>query len=141
MDAAMAGRYTPIWSDWIIAETWRILTEKWLVKQSRPAAGLSTAAKAMMRIMAPLCGLERSLPRIGPGAWPSLGDPDDEPVWNTAMHAKAQFVVSQNTEDFPPADPHGRRVWEGVEYVVPNDFLARIGWPPDEEDVGAGDVA
>jgi hypothetical protein len=134
MDAAMAGHYVPVWSDWIIAETWRILTEKWLVKQQRPSAALSSAANAMMRIMGPVCRLERSLPRIGPGAWPSLGDPDDEPIWNTAVHAEAHFVVSSNTSDFPPENHDGHHVWEHTEYVTPEAFLARIGWLGEPED-------
>ena len=33
------SRYTPVWSEWIIAETWRVLTWRWLVR----AAGVDEA--------------------------------------------------------------------------------------------------
>jgi hypothetical protein len=134
IDAAVAGWYTPIWSDWIVAETWRILTIKWIVRQKRDPAHLSRPAKQMMRAMSPYFGLVRSLPAVGAGSWPSLGDPDDVPVWNTAVAAGADVVVSNNMKDFPPPDVSGRNVWDRIEYLTSQQFLTLIGWPPDDED-------
>ncbi len=128
VDAAYAGLYTPVWSDWIVAEVWRILTQRWIVKQRHDPRRLGSAAKNMMRTVAPVFVLTRSLPSVEPAAWPSLGDPDDEPIWTTAINANADFVVSMNTDDFPPPDSDGRNRWEGVEYLEPPAFLELIGW-------------
>jgi hypothetical protein len=67
----------------------------------------------------------------GPGAWAGLSDPDDVPIWQTAVVAGAQYVVSQNTRHFPPL-VRGRHVHDGVEYLTAIEFI---------EDVLGEDVA
>src|SRR5262249_27809636 len=43
-------RYEPVWSEWVIAEVWRVLTWRWLIDRG-PAdeAALARAANRMMR--------------------------------------------------------------------------------------------
>jgi hypothetical protein len=33
--ATSPQRHVPVWSEWIIAETWRVLTWRWLVRTGR----------------------------------------------------------------------------------------------------------
>ncbi len=57
--------------------------------------------------------------------------------WATAVLGRATHVVSMNTHDFPPnAAAQGERprhVWEGIEYLEPQAFLAMI-WADDPTD-------
>lgn len=50
---------------------------------------------------------------------------DDGPIWETAVVAGAQFVVSHNTSDFPPLI-QGRHVFGGVEYLTAVEFIQDI---------------
>ena len=38
----------------------------------------------------------------------------------------AQYVVSENRRDFPPRQPSGRHMHEGIEYLTGQDFLTLI---------------
>lgn len=58
----------------------------------------------------------------GPPPWPGLTDPDDAPIWQTAVLADAQYVVSQNVRDFPPL-VRGRHIYRGVEYLTAIEFI------------------
>ena len=53
--------FTPVWSEWIIAETWRVLPWRWLVRTGRPDAAewraLSAAACLMLRQLLPVMTL------------------------------------------------------------------------------------
>lgn len=40
-----------------------------------------------------------------------------------AVVGQAQYVVSDNTRDFPPAQPDGRHVHDNVEYISSTDFI------------------
>jgi hypothetical protein len=84
----------------------------------------------MMRILSSRLILVPSAVRAS--SWPSLADPDDEPVHASAVAFNADYVVSRNTRDFPPnvagSGAPDRHVWDGIEYVEPGAFLERIGW-------------
>lgn len=60
-----------------------------------------------------------------PVPWPELTDVDDEPIWQTAVVAGAQYVVSQNIRHFPPL-VHGRHVYRGIEYLTAVEFIEDI---------------
>jgi hypothetical protein len=61
----------------------------------------------------------------GPGPWPDLTDPNDVPVWQTAVLAGAQYVVSHNLGDFPPL-VQGRHSYSGVEYLTAVEFIEDV---------------
>jgi hypothetical protein len=61
-----------------------------------------------------------------PPAWEELTDVWDQPVWAAAKAGKAQYVVSENTHDFPPSDDKGRHLHEGIEYLKGRAFLDRL---------------
>lgn len=67
-----------------------------------------------------------SIPEPWPAAWPQLIDANDFPIWATAVVGSAQYVVSNNTRDFPPADQQGRHTWQGIEYLPSTVFLSDI---------------
>ena len=61
----------------------------------------------------------------GPDPWPSIRDRNGIPIWDTATAAGAHYVVSHNTNDFPPlAD--GRHIWQGIEYITTIEFIEDI---------------
>jgi len=116
----LAGRaippYAPVWSEWIIAETWRTLALLWVTRR-RPQAsldgpGLTRQANQMLRYLLPVMRFVSLRDYAGLEPWHELTDPDDAPVWQTAVLAKANYVVSHNTRHFPPLR-HGRHAAEG----------------------------
>ena len=44
------------------------------------------------------------------------------PIWQTAVIAHAQYVVSHNLADFPPL-VQGRHVYSGIEYLMAIEFV------------------
>jgi hypothetical protein len=58
----------------------------------------------------------------GPEPWSTLNDPNDRPIWDTATAASARYVVSHNTNDFPPL-VDGRHIWHGIEYLTAIEFI------------------
>jgi hypothetical protein len=98
--------YTPFWSEWIIAETWRVLTERWFRRQPSgdvpDLARLRRDANEMMRYLLRVMRLVTLRGYSGAEPWPGLADANDRPIWQTAVVAGAQYVVSQNTRHFPP---------------------------------------
>ncbi len=133
--AAQLGVFTAIWSPWIIAELNRVLTWRWL---KHPPPGqlqndfsnanehrCSEAAKAMMELL--IASFEVVTPRPPyPTPWPTLADVWDHPIWAAAKAGSAQYVVSDNTRHFPPRQPDGRHVYQGIEYLRGHDFLDRL---------------
>jgi hypothetical protein len=121
--------FTPFWSEWIIAETWRVLAERWfrlLTAGTTPdLPRLRRDANAMMRHLLPVMRLVTLRGYGGPPPWPGLTDVNDYPIWHTAIVAGAQYVVSQNTRHFPPL-VDGRHVYEGVEYVTAIEFIEDV---------------
>jgi hypothetical protein len=127
---AQAGTVTAIWSPWIIAELNRVLTGRWI----REAGGdLSTAnerrcsraAKTMMDVLLGTFTLAHPAPPY-PLAWEGLTDAWDVPIWAAAVASEAQYVVSENTRDFPPRGADGRHIYEGIEYVTGDAFIALL---------------
>ena len=127
--AGAAPPYRPAWSEWIIAETWRVLTEQWFERfggVTAPGVGrLDDLANGMLRRLLRVMHLVSLRGYAGPGAWPELADADDEPVWQTAVAAGAQYVISNNTRHFPPL-VSGRHLYGGVEYVTAIEFIEDI---------------
>lgn len=126
--AASAGLYEGVWSPWIIAETWRVLTWRW-AKQSGLVTdswrSLSASANRMFVILDE--ALELSVPRPPyPPPWPELDDPYDGPVFAAAVHSGCNVVVSENVRDFPPGHS-----WGGIAYRTADEFLESIGWPSE----------
>ena len=111
----------PAWSEWIIGETWRHLTQQWIERHGvGPPPGerrLRAVANEMMRFLVAVMRLYSLRGYAGPDPWPELTDLDDAPIWQTAVAAGARYVVSNNTRHFPPL-VDGRHVYRGVQYVT-----------------------
>lgn len=126
---ARGESFTAIWSPWIIAELYRVLTWHWLKRNPDFSTANETAcsrsAKAMMTLLISTFEIVAPIPPYAP-AWITLADVDDLPVWAAARSAGAQYVVSENTRDYPPPDTDGRHIYEGIEYLSGQDFLARL---------------
>jgi hypothetical protein len=119
----------PVWSEWIIAETWRTLAWRWLNRAAQPDvfewASLTRAANEMLRYLLPVMRLVSLREYAGPDPWSELTDENDVPIWQTAIVAGAQYVVSHNIKDFPPL-VHGRRVYGGIEYLTAIEFIEGV---------------
>lgn len=130
--AAALGTFTAIWSPWIIAELNRVLVWKWIKDPPphRPANDLSRAnekacsqsAQEMMALLLPVFELVTPLPSYPP-AWETLTDRWDEPIWAAAKLGQAQFVISNNTRHYPPRQPDGRHMHDGIVYLNGRAFL------------------
>lgn len=79
----------------------------------------------MMQWLLPTFEMVNPLPPYPP-AWATLGDEWDHPVWAAAKLGQAQYVVSENTHDFPPQVEDGRHQYEGIEYIGAERFLALL---------------
>ena len=117
-------RFEPVWSEWIVAETWRVLTWR-ACKAGASWQDISAKANAMLRYLIPVMRPVALREALRHPPWPELTDPDDEPVWATAVLASAQYVVSDNTSDFPP-NVGGRHVYAGVEYLTAIEFIEDV---------------
>lgn len=125
------------WDPWIIGELYRTLTVRWLFEAERQGRmsekgsrnkvleQLSLASAEMMRKMGPVmnCYDTRSFPRNP--SW-SDADTNDEPILALARAVGAQYIVSNNTGDFPPEDENGRHIFDGAEYVTGEQFLSSV---------------
>jgi len=113
-----------------VAETWRILTFRWLTSGSGDLADpddtrLRQTAMAMMRHLLQVMELVTVRGYAGPPPWPELTDVDDEPVWQTATVGRAHYVVSHNTRHFPPL-VNGRHEHGGVEYLTAVELIEEL---------------
>lgn len=133
--AAQLGAFTALWSPWIIAELNRVLVWRW-IKDPPPGRAsndlsdanerrCAEAAKLMMQWLLPSFELVNQLPPY-PLAWESLTDAWDHPIWAAAKAGQAQYIVSENTHDYLPAGPDGRHVYEDIEYLSAEAFLAML---------------
>ena len=130
--AAQLGAFTAIWSPWIVAELNRVLVWRWIKDPppGMPRNDLSTAnerrcseaAKLMMQWLLPSFEVVTPLPPYPP-TWESLGDAWDHPIWAAAKLSGAQYVISENTRDYPPRDAEARHRFDGVEYLSGDAFL------------------
>ena len=127
--ASPSRPYIPVWSEWIIAETWRVLTWQWIARTGRAGAidsrRLSRAANAMLSRMLDVMSLVSLHSGTAPATWPQLRDENDAPIWQTAVLANARYVVSHNMDDFPPL-VDGRHAYEGVEYLTTIEFVEDV---------------
>ena len=48
-----------------------------------------------------------------------------------AKSTATQYVVSENTHDYPPSQADGRHVYEGIEYLGGARFLSLIAADPE----------
>lgn len=128
-ESAQLGLFTAVWSPWIIAELTRVLTWRWLERDRDFSRGswerCSVAAKAIMTFLLTTFELAAPLPPYPP-AWEHLQDAWDWPIWAAAKEGDAQYVVSENRRDFPPRQPDGRHVYEGIQYVTGREFRGMI---------------
>jgi hypothetical protein len=144
-EQAALGRFTAIWSPWIIAELYRTLTWNWLVEHASrtqspagstvllcdgTAANRYRCAEMANRMMALLLATphwELVDPRPPyPSAWDQLRDIWDHPIWAAAVLGQVQYVVSNNLHDYPPPDSNRRHLHAGVEYLSAQAFLDRL---------------
>lgn len=124
-------RYRPVWSEWIIAEAWRVLTRRWVEADMRAGrfvawGQLERQADAMMRYLLPVMTTQPLAGRESlPPAWPGHADPNDLPIWATAKLSVAQYVVSHDLHQFPPR-VDGRHVYDGIEYLTAIEFIEDV---------------
>ena len=133
--AAQLGAFTAIWSPWIIAELNRVLVWRWIKDppSGMPAGDLSdanerrcgAAAKVMMQWLLPSFEVVAPLPPYPP-VWERLTDIWDHPIWEAAKVGGAGYVVSENTHDYPPPQADGRHIYEDIEYLSGEAFLALL---------------
>ena len=142
---ALAGAFTGIWSPVIIGELYRVLTWRAIDAQAEALPGdigkhamkcdlsddvwrrISLASKKMMDLFLANPNWEWVYPRLPyPKAWETLTDEWDKPIWAAAVEGQAQYVVSENTNDYPPEDVNGRHVYQGVEYLGGQAFIALL---------------
>jgi len=115
---ARLGFYEGYWSPWIVEEMARGVTWRWMRTNSASQQSqdeLSRRATVAMR------HLEPTLPH--PAVWPALQDAGDHPVWAAAVLAGADYVVSDNTRDFPPRDASGVTRYGGIAYLTASAFI------------------
>ena len=127
--ADLPQRFQPVWSEWIIAETWRVLAWQALSQGHQPTAErwrqVTRSANTMLEYLLPVMRIASLHDYTGPEPWPELHDPNDIPIWDTATAAGARYVVSHNTNDFPPL-VSGRHQWRGVEYMTAVEFIEGV---------------
>jgi len=97
--AAEIGAYTAIWSPWIIAELNRVLVWRWIKDRTDNDLSASNEHRCSQSAKA---------------------------IWATAVEGKAQFVISENTHDYPPRQANGRYTHEDIEYLSGQAFLDRL---------------
>jgi predicted nucleic acid-binding protein len=129
-------RYQPVWSEWIIAETWRVLTER-LVRAGAARGDIADRANAMLRHLLPVMRLV-SVATVPPAArQPPISDPNDALVWATAVIADAGYIVSHNTAHFPPLVPEQAVInsqhyqlllhrHQGIEFLTAIEFIEGV---------------
>jgi hypothetical protein len=121
--------YIPVWSEWIIAETWRVLAWRWRRRVGTTAeaewSALSRAANSMLRYLLADMPLVSLRGYVGPGPWPGLRDDNDAPIWQTAILAGAHYVVSHALGDFPPL-VDGRHSFNGIGYLTVIEFVEDV---------------
>jgi hypothetical protein len=121
--------YVPVWSEWIIAETWRVLAWQWIVRSGRTNQeewrALARAVNEMLRCLLPVVRLVSLRAYAGPDPWSELTDRDDVPLRQTAQVAGALYVVSHDVADFPPL-VQGHHVYANVEYLTAIEFIEDV---------------
>ena len=123
------ARYTPIWCEWIIAESWRVLTIRRLRRQPAFSRAderqLARSANVMLTMLLQVMELVSTVPPFE-STWSTASDADDRPVWTAAVRSNAQFVVSHNIHHFPPRDANGLCAFRGIEFITAANFIAEV---------------
>lgn len=121
--------FTPIWCEWIIAETWRVLTVQHVKRQplASPAdeRRLSAMANAMLMALLPVMEFVSVVPPFD-AAWPAARAANDAPIWSAAVRSGAQFVISHNLRDFPPRNADGVCAYDGIEFITAENFVVEV---------------
>lgn len=136
-NAARDGAYQGFWSAYSIEELARALTEQywrrttWSQAEHRILSGL---ARQMMALMVPVITVTAAHPFIA--QWDG-SDPGDAHLLGAGIAASVQYIVSENTRDFPPANGDGHHGWAGIRYVTVETFFAILNG--DEWDDGYDD--
>lgn len=118
--------YRPIWSEWIIAETWRVLTWRW-AQRGIAWDTISASANSMLRYLVKVMRLLSLHEAVDPGT-PPIIDPNDLPVWTTAVLANARYIVSDNTRDFPPLVEERTVTTDGRACLLVQHRYAGVEW-------------
>ena len=91
----------------------------WFGRETRPETAVPLTAVRIDAILDRLCeiGLNQRIHFL----WrPFLNDPKDDMVFETALAARAAFIVTFNLRDFEPAARFG------IDPVLPRDFLLKL---------------
>jgi hypothetical protein len=127
--AAQPVLYVPVWCEWIIAETWRVLTVQRLRRLTAVTAAderhLTASANTMLTALLQVMTFVSVVPPFD-AAWTGLADTNDLPIWSAALRSDAQFIVSHNVRDFPPRDANGLCAYGGIEFVTVESFVSEI---------------
>jgi len=122
-------RFVPVWSEWIIAETWQVLTWQWVDRASRTDLAewrrLARAANDMLRYLLRVMTLVSTRDVAEPSPKPAHPPRPSVPARAPAFAAKARYVVSHNLQDFPPLI-QGRHVYCGIEYLTAIEFIEGV---------------
>lgn len=133
---AMQQRFDAVWSTAIVAETWRVIGFQ-RASEGGALGDISRDAHEMWAKLDPVLRIAEASHRP-PGTPPSpLRDRHDEHLWNAALNAGAQYVVSHNTRHFPPAititsssgEGEGevvRHIAHGIEFVTAIEFIEDV---------------
>lgn len=122
--------YVGIWSSWIVSEVTRKRTE-WIAERSIRAGDSRLEMRRHLResrervnaLLRRFSGVLQSVdysasPRVDL-SW--LRDPDDWPVMQTALAAKADILVTDNASDFPLGE-----LRHGILFLGSSAFLQRL---------------
>lgn len=121
--------FSPVWCEWIIAETWRVLTVQQLRRLPSLTAAderrLSASANSMLTTLLQVMTFVSVVPPFDP-AWIGIGDMNDLPIWSAALRTGARFIVSHNVRDFPPRNADGLCAYAGIEFVTTESFVCDV---------------
>jgi hypothetical protein len=134
--AASPPRFDAVWSTAIVAETWRVLTEQRLRAGDDPETISRDAHRMHARLDAVLRVAECSQPPAGSPPSP-FHDVWDDHLWNAALNAGAQYIISHNTRDFPSPSvvrleetgvviSATRHLAHGVEFMTAVEFVEDV---------------
>ncbi len=126
--AARRRLFAAYWSPWIVEEATRTIVTLYYRRNGftpEAQSRLSIASKVAMRRLTESFIIVDPKPPY-PRQWDGA-DPGDDHVWAAAVVADADYVISENTRDFPPVSPgSGEHRWQGIIYLTTQQFLALI---------------
>jgi predicted nucleic acid-binding protein len=91
-----------------------VLTIRWIDKfgdDPKSLTKLSQSSKTMMTILTAVLDIVDPKPPYS--AWDEPRDPDDNHLYCAAVECSADFVISENTTDFPP-----NGAYAGITYLT-----------------------